>query len=61
MVLVPKAFKFSRAVACQTPTGLDAGRYGIPEDIVTQKDHAIFWALVCTAEVLNHPSQTLVY
>ncbi|RDX41185.1 hypothetical protein OH76DRAFT_1502742 [Lentinus brumalis] len=35
-VFVPKAFKFSRLVAGQIPTGWDAGRYGIPADIITQ-------------------------
>jgi fatty acid synthase subunit alpha, fungi type len=52
-VFVPKAFKFSRTVAGQIPTGWEAGRYGIPEDIVAQTDRATLWALVCTAEALN--------
>ncbi|KAF8843701.1 hypothetical protein BDN67DRAFT_963867 [Paxillus ammoniavirescens] len=52
-VLVPKAFRFSRLVAGQIPTGWDAGRYGIPPDIVAQTDRATLWALVCTAEALN--------
>jgi fatty acid synthase subunit alpha, fungi type len=39
-VFVPKAFKFSRTVAGQIPTGWDAGRYSIPKDIVTQTDRA---------------------
>ena len=52
-VFVPKAFKFSRTVAGQIPTGWDAGRYSIPKDIVTQTDRATLWALVCTAEALN--------
>lgn len=51
-VFVPKAFKFSRTVAGQIPTGWDAGRYGIPEDIIAQTDRATLWALVCTAEAL---------
>ena len=33
--------------------GPEAGRYGIPEDIIAQTDRATLWALVCTAEVLN--------
>jgi fatty acid synthase subunit alpha len=37
----------------QIPTGWDAGRYGIPRDIITQTDRAALWALVCTAEALN--------
>ena len=52
-VFVPKAFKFSHTVADQIPTGWEAGHYGIPENIVTQPDHATLWALVCTAEALN--------
>ncbi|KAH7913599.1 hypothetical protein BJ138DRAFT_606981 [Hygrophoropsis aurantiaca] len=52
-VFVPKAFQFSRLVAGQIPTGWDAGRYGIPADIVAQTDRATLWALVCTAEALN--------
>ena len=43
-VFVPKAFKFSRTMAGQIPTGWDAGRYGIPEDIVAQTDgHWFAW------------------
>ena len=37
-IFVPKAFKFSRLVAGQIPTGWDAGRYGIPADIIAQTD-----------------------
>jgi fatty acid synthase subunit alpha, fungi type len=51
--VVPKAFEFSRTVAAQIPTGWDAGRYGIPPDIVAQTDKVTLWALVCTAEALN--------
>ena len=40
-VFVPKAFKFSRTVASQLRTGWEAGRYGIPEDIVAQTDRAV--------------------
>ncbi|KAG6813968.1 hypothetical protein H0H92_005223, partial [Tricholoma furcatifolium] len=52
-IFVPKAFKFSRTVAAQVPTGWHAGRYGIPDDIIAQTDRATLWALVCTAEALN--------
>ncbi|KAF8753393.1 fatty acid synthase [Rhizoctonia solani] len=51
-VLVPKAFRFDRLVAGQIPTGWDAGRYGIPQDIITQTDRTALWALVCAAEAL---------
>lgn len=60
-VLVPKAFKFSRTVAGQIPTGWDAGRYGIPADIIAQTDRTTLWALVCTAEALNQSGITDPY
>jgi fatty acid synthase subunit alpha len=40
-------------VAGQIPTGWEAGRYGIPEDIIAQTVRATLWALVCMAEALN--------
>jgi fatty acid synthase subunit alpha len=52
-IYVPKAFKFSRTVAGQIPTGWHAGRYGIPDDIIAQTDRATLWALVCATEALN--------
>jgi fatty acid synthase subunit alpha len=52
-ILVPKAFEFNRHVAGQIPTGWEAGRYGIPDDIASQVDRVTLWALVCTAEALN--------
>jgi fatty acid synthase subunit alpha, fungi type/fatty acid synthase subunit beta, fungi type len=51
-ILVPKAVSFNRLVAGQLPTGWDAGRYGIPPEIVSQTDRTALWALVCTAEAL---------
>ena len=38
-VFLPKAFKFSRTVAGQIPTGWEAGRYGIPEDIIADRQY----------------------
>ncbi|KAF4614083.1 hypothetical protein D9613_007929 [Agrocybe pediades] len=52
-VYVPKAFKFSRTVAGQIPTGWHAGRYGIPDDIVAQVDRLTLWTMVATVEALN--------
>ena len=52
-IMVPKAFKFTRTVAGQIPTGWSAGRYGIPDDIVSQTDRVSLWALACAAEALN--------
>jgi 3-oxoacyl-(acyl-carrier-protein) synthase len=51
-VMLPKAIKFDRVVAGQLPTGWDARRYGIPEDIIAQTDRTALWALVCTMEAL---------
>jgi fatty acid synthase subunit alpha len=51
-IFVPKSVKFDRVVAGQIPTGWDARRYGIPEDIIAQVDRTALWALVCTMESL---------
>ncbi|KAN0073257.1 hypothetical protein V8E54_008477 [Elaphomyces granulatus] len=51
-LLIPKALRFDRLVAGQIPTGWDARRYGIPEDIVDQVDPVTLFVLVCTAEAL---------
>ena len=51
--MIPKAFKFNRLVAGQIPTGWEAGRFGIPTDIIAQTDRTSLWALVCAAEALN--------
>lgn len=53
LIKVPKAFHFDRLVAGQIPTGWNAGRYGIPEEIIAQTDRTALWALVCAAEALN--------
>ena len=52
VVMVPRAIPYSDMVAAQLPTGWDARRYGITEDIVNQVDKATLYALVCTAEAL---------
>ncbi|WVQ81977.1 hypothetical protein IAT38_004104 [Cryptococcus sp. DSM 104549] len=51
-VFLPKAVKFDRVVAGQLPTGWDARRFGIPEDIISQTDRTALWALVSTMEAL---------
>nr|XP_019006796.1 fatty acid synthase subunit alpha [Kwoniella mangroviensis CBS 8507]OCF70257.1 fatty acid synthase subunit alpha [Kwoniella mangroviensis CBS 8507] len=51
-VFLPKAVKFDRLVAGQLPTGWDARRFGIPEDIAGQTDRTALWALVCVMEAL---------
>ncbi|KAI9818699.1 MAG: 3-oxoacyl-[acyl-carrier-protein] synthase [Thelocarpon impressellum] len=51
-LLVPKALKFDRLVAGQIPTGWDAKKYGIPDDIISQVDPVTLYVLVCTVESL---------
>ena len=45
-VLVPKSVKFDRLVAGQIPSGFDAKRFGIPEDIVAQTDRYVYKRLL---------------
>ncbi len=49
---IPKALRFDRLVAGQVPTGWDAKRYGIPDDIISQVDPVALFVLVSTAEAL---------
>ncbi|KAF2457726.1 hypothetical protein BDY21DRAFT_284996 [Lineolata rhizophorae] len=51
-LLIPKALRFDRFVAGQIPTGWDARRYGVPEDIIEQVDPVTLFVLVSTAESL---------
>ena len=51
-LLIPKALKFDRLVAGQVPTGWDAKKYGVPDDIISQVDPVTLYVLVCTAESL---------
>lgn len=51
-LLIPKALRFDRLVAGQIPTGWDAKRYGIPDDIISQVDPVTLFVLVSTAESL---------
>ncbi|KAL1965428.1 hypothetical protein VTN77DRAFT_5684 [Rasamsonia byssochlamydoides] len=51
-LLIPKALQFDRLVAGQIPTGWDARRYGIPDDIIDQVDPVTLYVLVCTVEAL---------
>ena len=53
-VFIPKTISYDRLVAGQLPNGWDATRYGIPEDIIARTDRVSLWALVATAEALNH-------
>jgi len=60
-VYIPKVILYDRLVAVRLPNGWDATRYGIPEDIITRTDRVSLWALVATAEALNHAGITDPY
>lgn len=49
-LLIPKALKFDRLVAGQVPSGWNAMRYGVPEDIIEQVDPVTLYVLVSVAE-----------
>ncbi|KAH8680965.1 fatty acid synthase subunit alpha [Xylariales sp. PMI_506] len=49
---IPKALRFDRLVAGQVPTGWDAKKYGVPEDIISQVDPVTLFVLVSVAEAL---------
>ena len=51
-LLIPKALRFDRLVAGQIPTGWDARKYGVAEDIISQVDPVTLYVLVSTAEAL---------
>jgi len=51
-LLIPKALRFDRLVAGQIPTGWDAKKYGVPDDIIEQVDPVTLYVLVTTAECL---------
>ncbi|EED14198.1 fatty acid synthase alpha subunit FasA [Talaromyces stipitatus ATCC 10500] len=51
-LMIPKALQFDRLVAGQIPTGWDAKRYGVPDDIIDQVDPVTLYVLVSTAEAL---------
>ncbi|KAH6616540.1 hypothetical protein C7974DRAFT_401961 [Boeremia exigua] len=51
-LIIPKALRFDRLVAGQIPTGWDAKKYGVPDDIISQVDPVTLFVLVSTAECL---------
>lgn len=61
LLMVPKAIPFDRLVAGQLPTGWDAKRYGLPQDIIDQMDPCGVWSLVATAEALASAGVTDPY
>ncbi|KAI9088332.1 hypothetical protein DFS34DRAFT_701418 [Phlyctochytrium arcticum] len=60
-IFMPKALRFDRLVAGQIPTGWDAKRYGVPEDIVSQVDPITLYTLVSTVEALTTSGVTDPY
>ncbi|ODV61264.1 trifunctional fatty acid synthase subunit FAS2 [Ascoidea rubescens DSM 1968] len=52
ILFIPKAIRFNRLVAGQIPTGWDAKRYGVPDDIIDQVDQVTLFNLVATIEAL---------
>ena len=52
ILFIPKALKFDRLVAGQIPSGWDAKKYGIPDDIISQVDPVTLYLLVCVVESL---------
>lgn len=51
-LMISKAMPFGGSVAGQIPTGWNAMKYGLPEDIVRQADPVTAYALCCAAEAL---------
>ncbi|KAI6252106.1 hypothetical protein MCOR21_011639 [Pyricularia oryzae] len=49
-ILVPKAIPCVNSISAQLPTGWDARRYGVPDDIVKQVDPLVLFALVAASE-----------
>jgi 3-oxoacyl-(acyl-carrier-protein) synthase len=47
---IPKAMRFDRFVAGQVPSGWDATRYGVPQDIINQVDRVTLFSLIAAAE-----------
>jgi len=51
-IYVPRALRRDRWVAGQIPTGWDAKRYGIPDDIINQVDRVTLFSLVAFVEAM---------
>lgn len=58
---VPKALQMDRLVAGQLPTGWDARRYGVPQDIIETVDRTTLYLLVSMAETLSSAGITDPY
>ncbi|KAL2864073.1 uncharacterized protein BJX67DRAFT_390216 [Aspergillus lucknowensis] len=51
-LMVPKALRLDRTVIGQIPTGWDARKYGIPDDVISQVDPVTLYMLACSIEAL---------
>ncbi|KAI0570055.1 fatty acid synthase, partial [Pyrenophora tritici-repentis] len=60
-LLIPKALRFDRLVAGQIPTGWDAKKYGVPDDIISQVDPVTLFVLVSSVECLLSSGITDLY
>ncbi|KAL4993437.1 hypothetical protein BDV10DRAFT_199645 [Aspergillus recurvatus] len=60
-LMVPKALRLDRMVIGQIPTGWDARKYGIPDDVVSQVDPVTLYMLVCSIGALLSSGITDLY
>ena len=51
-ILVPKAVPCDGLVASQMPTGWDAVKYGVPQELISQVDPVTLYTLCCASEAL---------
>jgi fatty acid synthase subunit alpha len=58
---LPRALHFDRFVAGQIPTGWDASRYGLPQDIINQVDKITLYNLVSTVEAFVSAGNITIY
>lgn len=52
-VKMPRALRLDRHVAGQIPTGWNAARYGIPQELIAQVDRATLFNLIATVEAFS--------
>ena len=52
ILFILKALRFDHLVAGQIPSGWDAKKYGIPNDIISQVDPVTLYLLMCVVESL---------
>jgi 3-oxoacyl-(acyl-carrier-protein) synthase len=57
----PTAISYDHLVPGQLPNWWNAAQYGISENSIAHTDCVLLWALITTAEALNHASITDPY